>query len=172
MNLKNILTEVAPFIGSLFGSPLAGVAVKALGEFFFDDEEASQEKIEKELSHISPESLVKLKQLDAELKKKFIQAGLDEKKIAALDRESARERQIKTKDHMPAVLSILLTLGFFSIIFMVMFYQVPKESINLINIMIGAIGTAWTSSITYYFGSSSGSKLKSHLLGSSYASQK
>lgn len=169
MKIKTILTNVAPFIASLFGSPLMGVAVQTLGELLLDNKNANQQEIEQELSQVSPEILMKLKKLDAELKAKFLTAGLSQANIDALDRKSARDREILTKDWVPALLAFTLTIGFFSILFLLIFVSVPSPTSNILNVMIGAIGTAWMSCITYYFGSSHGSKLKSEIFRENYA---
>ena len=90
MNFKKIIGSVAPFLGSLVGGPFGAMAGKALGGLLCGNENASQEEIENQLMNASPADLVKIKQIDSDYKQKLAQIGLDEKKIAALDRDSAR----------------------------------------------------------------------------------
>ncbi len=82
----------------------------------------------------------------------------------AKDRADARAREIVVKDKLPAVLAIAVTCGFFAVLFLAFTRGVNDQSRDLANIMIGTLGTAWVSVITYYFGSSAGSAQKSELL--------
>jgi hypothetical protein len=63
-------------------------------------------------------------------------------------------------DKVAAILAYALTAGFFILLFMFIFFQVPAGSKDVLQIMLGILGTAWIAVITYYFGSSSGSKAK------------
>ena len=84
--------------------------------------------------------------------------------ISADDRANARAREIATKDWLPAVLAVFITLGFFGVLSAVMKFGVRDTARDLTNIMIGTLGTAWVSIVSYYFGSSSGSAAKSATL--------
>lgn len=165
MNLKKIVTAIAPFIGSLLGSPLAGIALAQLGSVFLNDDKASAKKIKAALARATPQDLIKLRQLENSLKSEMLAAGIHEQEIAALDRKNARKREMVLKDNMPAVLATLLTLGFFSILCAIIFYPVPETATDILNVMLGSLGTAFISVINYYFGSSRGSALKTQILG-------
>ena len=161
--LKKIVGIVAPFLGTMIGGPFGAAATKLIAEVLLDDPNASQADIEQAIASASPDQLVKLKQVDANYKTKMAELGIDEVKIAALDRESARKREALTQDRVPAILAIMLTLGFFGILITMMFYPIPTQTQNVIDVMLGALGTAWISCITYYFGSSYGSLVKTQL---------
>ncbi len=77
---------------------------------------------------------------------------------------NACEREVQIRDGVPALLATLLTLGFFGILSAMMFFPIEKEAIQVVDVMLGALGTAWISCITYYFGSSHGSQIKNQLL--------
>lgn len=164
MSLKSILGTVAPFLGAMVGGPFGAAAGKLLGEFLLGDEGASDADIEKALSSASPETLVKLRKIDADYKTKMAALGIDEQKIAAMDRDSARNREISVRDRIPAILAITLTAGFFGVLFGMMYFPIQQDSKSVIDIMLGSLGTAWISSITYYFGSSYGSQIKTQLM--------
>jgi hypothetical protein len=83
---------------------------------------------------------------------------------------SARDRevQISTSDKAPLinkvalpVLAVFITFGFFGILAYMLLYNVPVPNKDVLNIMLGSLGTAWLSVVMYYFGSSSGSADKS-----------
>jgi hypothetical protein len=82
----------------------------------------------------------------------------------AADRASARGREIALKDKVPAVLALLVTLGFFGVLGYMLTHQVPPSSHDTMLLLLGSLGSAWISIISYYFGSSSGSDRKTELL--------
>jgi hypothetical protein len=88
--------------------------------------------------------------------------GLDFAKLSNDDRKSARDMQVATKSYLPPTLAIGVTVGFFGILFGLMFGQI--EHAPQIDIMLGSLGTAWTGIIAFYFGSSAGSQAKNDLL--------
>jgi hypothetical protein len=78
------------------------------------------------------------------------------------DRKSARELQASTKSWMPSILAIMVTVGFFGILYALMMgYAKPS---NELMIMLGSLGTAWSGIIAYYYGSSAGSQAKTDAL--------
>ncbi len=164
MNFKKILSTVAPFLGALVGGPFGAAAGKVVGQLLLGNENASEADIEKALGLATPEQLVELRRVDADYKIKMAELGIDEKKIAALDRESARQREMVTKDKIPAILALLLTFGFFGILATMMLYPMQAGTTGVIDVMLGSLGTAWISVITYYFGSSYGSSIKTQML--------
>lgn len=164
MNLKKILGTVAPFLGTMIGGPFGAAAGKLVGQVLLGNENASEAEIEKALAQATLEQLVELRRVDAEYKTKMAELGIDEQKIAAMDRDSARQREMVTKDKIPAVLALLLTFGFFGVLAMMMLYPIQQGTQGVIEVMLGSLGTAWISVITYYFGSSYGSQIKTQLL--------
>ena len=84
--------------------------------------------------------------------------------IAAADRANAREREIKTQDWTPKALGISITLGFFGLLYYLLRHEPPNGSRDILNIMLGSLGSAWIGVVSYYFGSSAGSARKTELL--------
>lgn len=162
--LKEILSSVAPFLGNMIGGPLGAAASRVIGQVLLGDENASESAIETALAGASPEQLTALKLADMQYRAQMAELGIDEQKIAAMDRDSARKREMYLQDRMPAILSILLTGGFFSVLLLLIFYPITNTMQGVLEVMLGALGTAWISSITYYFGSSQGSSLKTRLM--------
>lgn len=152
MNFKKILGTIAPFLGGLVGGPFGAAAGKVLGNFFLGDENASQESIEKALASASPEQLVQLRKIDAQTKEKYAQIGLDEKKIAALDVDSARKREMEIKDKTPAILCLVANLGFYGILAWVCTHPLPAQTKDIVEIMIGTLLTQLGAATNYYFG--------------------
>ena len=154
MEIKKIIASVAPFLGTLIGGPFGGAAVKLLSNVLLGKEDGTVEEIEKAFSGATPDQLAALKKIDADYKVKMAQVGIDDKKIVAMDRDSARKREIEVKDYIPATLAIILTVGFFGLILTFMLVPLQSTSKDVVEVMIGEIGTAWLCAVTYYFGSS------------------
>lgn len=57
-----------------------------------------------------------------------------------------------------------MTLGFFGILSFMLVQSPPDGARDVLNIMLGALATAWISIVAYYFGSSSGSAEKTRLM--------
>lgn len=161
-------------VATALGGPLAGAAtgalVKALGKDGQVDP-ASPEAVDAMLADavMRPEQIVQIRQAELDFKRSMaelqIKSEADLERILADDRNSARNREIQLRDRMPGILAIGVTLGFFGILAWTMVRPVPPESRDLLNVMLGALGTAWISVISYYFGSSAGSARKTDLLG-------
>lgn len=62
------------------------------------------------------------------------------------------------------LLAVVLTLGIFGELVLLMFHPVPEENHDLVVYMLGTLTGVAGSAATYYFGSSSGSEVKSALL--------
>lgn len=80
--------------------------------------------------------------------------------MEASDRNSARQRETAIKDKTPAILAYSITIGFFSVLFYMLNFEVPQSEREVLFVMLGSLGTAWTGIIAYYFGSSAGSAAK------------
>ena len=109
---------------------------------------------------MSQKQLQKLKETDATFKLKMKELDIDLEKIAAGDRDSARNMQIRTNDWIPRAMAIMVTFGFFGILAWLLVRGVPPSGSETLIYMLGALGTAWTGIVQFYFGSSAGSKAK------------
>ena len=78
------------------------------------------------------------------------------------DRKSARDMQAAVRSRVPATLALLVTFGFFGILYSLMMgFATPS---NELMIMLGSLGTAWSGIIAYYFGSSASSQAKTEAM--------
>ena len=154
------LTQIAPSIATALGGPLAGLAVTAISKALGIDEKDVQTTIES--GKLTADQLASLKQAELELQKQAQSLGLDFEKLATEDRKSARDLQASTKSIVPPILALVVTVGFFGILFALMM-DYAKKSDELM-IMLGSLGTAWTGIIGFYFGSSAHSEKQSEML--------
>ncbi len=108
----------------------------------------------------------KLKLLELEQNGEFHQ--LDQE---VADRASARKREEDMsssghQDFITPILAVCITVGFFTLLFSVFFFPIQQNMMNVANLLIGTLGTAWVAVVTYYFGSSSGSRGKDAVIAS------
>lgn len=160
---KDIVGTIAPTIASALGGPLAGLAVGAIGKVFGIDA-ATQEQVANAISGANADDLLKLKQAEYDFQKRMAELEVDVLRISNDDRDSARNRQIQLKDNTLPLLAICVTTGFFGVLGFMLLRDVPVSSKDVLNIMLGTLGTAWIQVMAYYFGSSSGSVRKDAII--------
>jgi len=159
-----LLGQVAPTIATALGGPLAGVAVKTLSNVLFGHEDGTEEQVSAAMANATPEQLAALKKIDADFKVSMKELDIDLERISAGDRDSARKMQTETKDWVPKVLAVVITLGFFGILVWMLVQGMPQTGTEALLMMLGALGTAWTGVVNFYYGSSAGSKAKTDAL--------
>lgn len=161
---KSIVGTVAPTLATALGGPLAGVAVKSIAGKLLDRPDATEEEVEQAVLGADPQTLLRLREVDAEFKKHMADAGVKLDQIAADDRANARAREIQVKDHTPAYLAYAITVGFFGTLGYMLVEGKPATGGDALLVMLGSLGTAWAGVIAYYFGSSAGSRKKDEAL--------
>lgn len=159
-----LLGQVAPTIATALGGPLAGVAIKTLSNVLLGHEGGSEDDVKASLATASPDQLAALKKIDADFKVQMKELDIDLERIAAGDRDSARRMQTETKDWVPKLLAIVITVGFFGILVWMLVQGMPQTGTEALLMMLGALGTAWTGVVNFYYGSSAGSKAKNDIL--------
>ena len=148
--LKLIAPTIATAIAGPFGTMAYGLIASAMGITASD----AQKTIE--AGKLTSEQIASVQQAEIALKAKAQELNLDFEKLANDDRKSARDMQSATKSILPAILAIVVTLGFFGILVGMMTKTFVTSDALLL--MLGSLGTAWTGIIAYYFGSSAGSE--------------
>lgn len=164
--IKSALVTIAPWIAGTFGTPAAGVAVKALcGVLGLDSNSATPESVQAAIAGATPDQLLALKQADLKHQEFMAQLGYDNlAKLAQAtvdDRDSARKREAEIKDRTPAVLAALAVLGFVGLVSVVIYGFAPAEPMrDGFWMLAGAAIATYKDVYGYYFGSSAGSHAK------------
>ncbi|MFZ3071899.1 MAG: hypothetical protein WA162_01505 [Thermodesulfobacteriota bacterium] len=141
---------MTPIIGDLIQSTVGKVVGKLVDKYL----PASMSEEEKAKFRLEAERLaVEEIKVTAEAERVFME-----------DRKSAREREIAVKDKTPAILATVSFIGFFGILLIMMFVEIPPTAKDPLLIMLGALGAVITGITQYYYGSSSGSNKKSEML--------
>jgi len=161
---KDIVGAVAPALATALGGPLAGTAVRALSTKLLGRDDGTEEDVAKAVLGADPATLLKLKELDKDFAVQMRQLDVDLEKVAAGDRDSARQREIQTRDTAPATLACVVVGGFFSVLGLLVFAHIPESAQQPINLLLGALTAMLTQVGNYYFGSSAGSSHKNTII--------
>jgi hypothetical protein len=158
--LKDVLLAVAPTAATLLGGPFAGTAVTALARALGKPEGTTIEEMAPEIVAAHPDTLIKLKEAEIELKKLESEHEIQLVGKANEDRASARLREQSLRDWTPSVLAAVVTIGFFGVILWTLKWGLPADGLEVLLVLFGALSTKWSSIVDYYYGSSAGSARK------------
>lgn len=153
--------QIAPTIATCLGGPLAGLATTALSKLFGVSPDTVQSMIKE--NKLSADQLTAIQLEEIKFKEQTQALGLNFEQLAVDDRKSARDMQVSVKSNVPAILSYGITIGFFSILFSIMFDYAQDNNQPLL-IMLGSLGTAWIQVVAFWFGSTNGSQAKDKML--------
>jgi hypothetical protein len=162
--LLNLVRTVAPSIATAVGGPLAGMATRAISEALLGKPDGTEDELINAAAKASPDQLLALKKAEQDFAVRMRELEIDLQRIDAADRSSAREREVKTGDWTPRVLAAAVTLGFFGVLGYMIAYGLPAQGGEALLVMLGTLGTAWGAIVSYYFGSSAGSKEKTEAM--------
>jgi Holin of 3TMs, for gene-transfer release len=111
------------------------------------------------------EAKVKLIELQQAGAFKEIEAWLEQARVEADDRASARNREIQAADTFtPRVLAAGITLGFFGVLGWLLTAGAPEHGGEALLVLLGALSSGFAGVLAYYFGSSAGSARKTTAL--------
>lgn len=164
---KGLVKTVAPALGTALGGPLGGMAARSVAGAVLGNEDASEKQIAEALAAASPDVLLKLKEADQQFAVRLRELDIDLEKIAAADRDSARNRQVQSGDKTPQHLAYIYTLGLFAMLIALAVAgdEIPDEVMPLLQTAAGVLFAMVYASKDYFFGSSAGSKQKTDLMG-------
>jgi hypothetical protein len=160
----NWVKTIVPALGAALGGPLGGAAATFIATKL-GMSESTVEAVTEVLNQgkMTPEQITNLKLAEIDFNK-FLEAN--KIKLAELEVENvkdARDMQKVTRANTPAIISYIVTVGFFSILGSMLLYDVkPSEPLLL---MLGALGAAFGGVVNFWLGSSAGSQFKTDLLG-------
>lgn len=153
--LLSILKTAAPALATVVAGPLGGAAIKAIGEKL-----GVEDTVEAITEHLTanPEAAAKLAEID-----------LKKLELENADRDSARKAHMAIATNPDAhwlekLTMPILALGTVSLAFLLigilLFINIPDSQENIIIFALGFITSAATQVLSFYFGSSQGSKDK------------
>jgi gas vesicle protein len=159
-----LLKTLAPMIGTALGGPLGGAAAAFIADKL-GIESKTVEAVTEVLNSgkMTPEQVAQIKLAEIEFQKFLKQNAIDLEKVHAEDRGSARAMQVATHSKMPAILTMIVTVGFFGILVLLILHPEFKSN-EIVLIMIGQLSVAWAGCIAFYTGTTFGSANKNALI--------
>jgi hypothetical protein len=140
------------------------MATRAISEALLGKPDGTEDELLEAAKNATPEQLLALKQAEQNFVIRMRELDVDLERIANQDRNSAREREVKTGDHTPKLLAAAVTFGFFGVLFWMIANGLPANGGEAMLVMLGTLGTAWGAIVSYYFGSSAGSREKTQAM--------
>jgi len=179
-DVAGAVTKSAPILGTILGGPVGGAiggVISLLGSAFgLTPAETTPERINDLLKYDST-AAIKLAEIESTHKIRLQELLLDQSRLD-LEREkaefadmaSARAREVevvKTTGSLDINLYVLawtVVAGFFALIYVLTFQELPSLNVGPVNQLYGVMGTGFGVVLSYFFGSSRGSMQKSAML--------
>ena len=167
MDWMETLKQIAPTVASAVLGPLGGVAVAAIGNIL-GVSEATQEKIADAIKtgQLTPEQVGEIKKLELQYQENEKERGFKYTELEFKDRDSARAREVGTKDNTNKILAFVVIGAFLAMVGATLLGYAKVESV-LAGTLVGYLSAKAEQVLAYYFGSSSGSATKTVLLANS-----
>ncbi len=171
MNWQDVLKTVAPTVASALLGPMGGIAVAAIGNAIGIDA-PTQDKIAKAFTagQLTPEGMEKIRLLELDYQNqekergfKYAELAFKADELVNKDRDSARQMQIATHSKMPAVITFMVTAGFFGVLAALL--AMPDLKANeIVLVMVGQLSAVWGACVAFYVSTTYSSANKSALL--------
>ena len=170
MDFTAIVKTVAPWIGTALGGPLGGMAVGAIADALGLSDQ-TVDAVKTAISGATPEQLLALKKADQDFALQMQALGFkqvtDLEALAVADRKDARGMQVAKPSPVPALLSLLVTAGYFGILIGMMAGWLKIHDSEAMLLMLGSLTTAWGAVMAFWFGTTRDSSRKTEIIAKS-----
>lgn len=163
MDWKKLVGSVAPVLGTALGGPFGGLA----GKFLADKLGVSQEELPVKVESADPQTMLAIKNSEQEFKKVMRELDIKEADLHAKDRQSARDMAKSTTLTPQIIQSVMYDIAF---IFVCWFVFTSDGAFSdtqerLLMFLLGILSAGLVQVNNFWFGSSSGSKEKTLIMG-------
>ena len=159
------IMNVAPTVAGALGGPFGFLAVNTINEVLgtaYTDEEQFAQAVQAD-----PNIMLKMKEVESAFLLKMDENDLSREDLHAQDRQSAREMHVALKDKTPFILAVYILSLFTALAGTILWGIISANLVidptieKFLYFLFGAV-TGWvTQVISFHFGSSKGSQLKS-----------
>ena len=167
MDWQAIIKTVAPWIGTAIGGPLGGMAVEAAANALGIPEKMT-DAVKQAIAGVTPEQMLAIKQADNDFATQMQALGFkqiaDLEALATADRKDARAMQVSQRSRVPALLSVVVTLGYFGILIGMMLDWLRASDSQALLLMLGSLSTGWGVVMAFWFGTTADSGRKTEII--------
>jgi hypothetical protein len=158
------LKTIAPLIGTALGGPLGGAAAAFVADKL-GIESRTIDAVSEVLKsgQMTPDQITQIKLAEIEFQKFLKDNGIKLEEVHAADRADARKMHALIRSPMPAILSLLVTLGYFGVLIGMMTDNLRVADSQAL-LMLGSLGTAWGMVMAFWFGTTKSSGDKNEML--------
>ena len=167
--VKKGLSTVAPLLANAVLPGSGGVVGSLVSGVLGCDNKP--EAITTALANATPEQKVELIKIQNTHEENLVKLASENDKIYLQDVQQARDREIAIvkatgkKDYNLYILAWTVIVGFFLLVYFMMYVTLPEKNIGPVNQLFGALATGFGMVLSYFFGSSKSSKDKTAMLG-------
>jgi hypothetical protein len=162
--LIQTIATIAPTVAEALGGPLAGLAARTVAAAVTGNAEATKEAWSASVAAQSPEALAALRKAELDFQAHLADLGIERERIAAQDRDSARQRESTVGDWTPRILAGIVILGWMLAQYVVLTAVIEPSMRELAARVLGTCDAALMLVLSYYFGSSAGSSAKNDVI--------
>lgn len=186
---KSVVRSIAPTLGTALGGPMAGAAVKVLGEALLGDPNSSEAKVAQAVAAgLSPDAIVALRQADQAFEIRMRELDIDLAKLNAdveraylADVSDARKANAGDAGVFRLGISVLVTFAAVMAAVLYGSFQLLTGGIqtkdiavvatvsSLIGTVVGYVAANAQQVVAYFFGSSKGSADKTAAMAQAVA---
>jgi len=166
MDSQATIKQIAPTVATALLGPMGGAAVAAIGAALNIDD-ATPDKLQSAIAagQVTPEQLGQLKALEMQYQADEAERGFKYAELVFKDTADARAREVATKDNTNRILAYIVLGSFVAMVAVTLLGLAKVESV-LAGTLVGYLSAKAEQVLSYYFGSSSGSRLKTELMAS------
>lgn len=155
MDLKKILGAIAPTLATALLGPVGGLAVEVLGNALGIDQ-PTQDKIQDafKTGQMTGDQIVAVKQAENAFLLRCKELDIDLERIHAGDRDSARKREVETKDWTPRILAGVIVVTWGLVQWHLLTNVIHDDMRELVMRVLGTLDAALMLVLSYYYGAS------------------
>ena len=158
------LKTLAPLLGSALGGPFGGIAASFIAEKLgVSDKSVNAVKDLLSSGDMTPDQVSSIRLAEIDFSKFMAANEIRKEELSNANVADARRLKIDTRSYYPELLSTMITVGFFGVLYMMTRDDSLTESAPMM-IMLGSLGAAFGGVTNYWLGANKGSDRTKELL--------
>jgi len=177
MGFSDVLKKIYPFlsVAASIGGPIGTIAAGAVGSALNLSKPPAANDLESVITNAlaDPAQRTALQKAEQDFQVQMAQLGYQDAEALAADanadRASARLREETLKDRMPAILAVVVNVGFFGVVGVLIWSGVKGIELSsgvrpVLFMLLGTLAREMTSVYAYFFGTSASSDSKTEII--------